>query len=107
MSRKTLDKKTGKYKAIYNNSILKFVKDNYMELSDRELALKLNVSRATITDWRVRRLGLLKMKGQRNIPYIQKVKSELSALQCYQYKGIMQDSVNKRIEFLKLTILNF
>ena len=97
--------KNGRYKAEYSKEKLNFIKDNYRDMTDREFAKNFKVSLSTITNWRVHRLGLMKIVVRpENKSFFIRAKRELEALSSYKYKGIMQESVDRRIEFLKVIV---
>jgi len=91
----------GQFMAAYNDENLKFISENYRDMTDQNFADRFNVSRTTISNWRVIRLKLMKMVIRpENKPYLVRAKIELKALLAYKYNGIMKDSVDSRIKFL-------
>lgn len=92
----------GFYIKKYDAKKLKFIKDNYIELSDIKIANKLGDLENTVRHWRFTVLGLSKQKRDPSkAPFKIRVLRELNSLLSYNYNGIMKDSVDKRIDFLK------
>ena len=90
-----------RFMALSNPQNLKFISDNYRDMTDEKMASILKVSRTTITTWRVKKLNLKKMIVKPETrPYKYRAKKELASLLAYNYSGIMKDSIDHRIKFL-------
>ncbi len=83
-----------------------YIKDNCYYVSDAELAKKFGVSLWYVTEFRKKVLNIHKSRLSFQTRLERKVNAvkELDALLNYEYNGIMLDSMNHRIEFLKAII---
>lgn len=85
-----------------------YMRDNCSKLSDLRIAKRLNKPVSSVVNFRVLHMKLIKGRSLKSngraISQVAAMK-ELIALQAFDYKGVMLDSVNYRISVLQ-SILN-
>ena len=94
------------FNAVLDESQKIYIKQNILTKSDRQVALMIGSDRETVRKYRSEKLGFSKVRV-RKLKFIDEESkkmvalNELLALQSYDYKGIMIDSINHRIKFLQ------
>mgnify|MGYP003408456395 CR=1 FL=1 len=95
------------YNIILDQKKRDYIADNCYKFTDRQIGLYLGVHPHIVNGYRRDKLEVIKQRTLRKSIGCEPMaffyaKQELKALKEFNYSGVMQDSVNKRIEFLEI-----